>query len=88
LDAGSDATSDATADAGGGAPDAGAEAGATDAAGWPDGSGGCTPDAQGDSQCAGAAMPPHMVRCVMPYQPPASCQVFSIGNVTDLYCCP
>jgi hypothetical protein len=98
-DAGSgDATTQPTAEGGsedgaspdGGGPDAG-EGGASDAgADSPgDAAGACIPDPSSDSQCAHVGGLPHLVRCVGPgVPPPAGCQLLSVGDVTDLYCCP
>jgi hypothetical protein len=51
------------------------------------GSFGCTADAAWNAMCDGEK-PQHFYRCVSPYMQPAACQVVSIGNVTDTYCCP
>ena len=51
------------------------------------GSFGCTADPASNSLCGGGN-PPHFYRCVVPYMQPAACQVLSIGNATDTYCCP
>jgi hypothetical protein len=59
---------------------------ASDAAPGSDaGSYGCTALPASDAMCTS---PPHYYRCVTPYRAPSGCTVLSIGNATDLYCCP
>jgi hypothetical protein len=71
------------------AGDSGDAGDATDGGAAGDGASACTPDPSSDAQCADAGGTPHFYRCVGPSeQPPAGCQLLSVGNVTDLYCCP
>jgi hypothetical protein len=49
---------------------------------------GCSADPRADHECARAHKPPHLYRCVEPYVRPSRCEVLSIGNRTDMYCCP
>jgi hypothetical protein len=50
-------------------------------------SGGCTADPGGNAMCGGSR-PQDLYRCVFPYFVPLGCQILSIGNATDTYCCP
>jgi hypothetical protein len=49
------------------------------------GSHNCTAVPADNSMCTS---PPHFYRCVTPYKAPSGCTVLTIGNATDLYCCP
>jgi hypothetical protein len=79
-DSGADVDSAPPGDAGPEAGDGGSEAG-------DGGAEACTAHASLNALCGGGK-PPHFYRCIVPYVPPAACQILFIGNAIDTYCCP
>jgi hypothetical protein len=72
----------------GGDDDAGAgDSAAGGGAGGVDGGIRCFAVPSGDQYCTGER-PPHYYRCVLSEPPDPRCELRSVGDVTDYYCCP